>query len=145
MARQPMRIQARKGSLAEKRYFYKSSLPGYAWAMPKAIADGIDPSPLDDLMFHGGRVIPQMEYENIKKTPLWYYILKEAEVRGGGEHLGPVGSRSVAEVFVGLLSRGTNSLLAKENKNFKPSLGPTPGQFTMANLLEFVGELNPVG
>jgi hypothetical protein len=80
-----------------------------------------------------------------KKTPLWYYILKEAEVRGGGEHLGPVGSRSVAEVFVGLLSRGTNSRLAKENKNFKPSLGPTPGQFTMANLLEFVGELNPVG
>jgi hypothetical protein len=33
--------------------------------MPKAIADGIDPSPLDDLMFHGGKVVPQMEFQNI--------------------------------------------------------------------------------
>jgi hypothetical protein len=62
---QPMRIQARKGSLAEKRYYYKSSLPGGAWPMPKAIADGVDPSPLDDLMFHGGQLKPQMQYQNI--------------------------------------------------------------------------------
>ena len=38
-----------------------------------------------------------------KKTPLWYYILKEAQVRRNGEALGPVGSRIVAEVFVGLV------------------------------------------
>ena len=36
-------------------------------------------------------------------TPLWYYILKEAEQRGGGERLGPVGATIVAEVFVGLV------------------------------------------
>ena len=35
------------------------------------------------------------------KTPLWYYLLKEAEVRGHGEHLGPLGSRLVGEVIVG--------------------------------------------
>src|SRR6266851_4078905 len=62
---QPMRIQARKGSLAEKRYYKRSALPGGAWPMPKAIAPGIDPSPLDDLMFHGGRVVPQMEFQNV--------------------------------------------------------------------------------
>ena len=28
------------------------------------------------------------------ETPLWYYIFKEAEVRAGGEHLGPVGGRT---------------------------------------------------
>jgi hypothetical protein len=33
--------------------------------MPKAIAPGIDPSPLDDLIFHGGKVVPQMEFQNI--------------------------------------------------------------------------------
>lgn len=33
--------------------------------MPKAIAPGIDPSPLDDLIFHGGRVVPQMEFQNV--------------------------------------------------------------------------------
>ncbi len=61
----PMRIQARKGSLAERQYYRKSALPGGAWPMPKAIAPGIDPSPLDDLIYHGGKVIPQMEFQNI--------------------------------------------------------------------------------
>ena len=36
-------------------------------------------------------------------TPLWYYVLREAQVKGNGEHLGPVGGRIVAEVLVGLL------------------------------------------
>ena len=35
-------------------------------------------------------------------APLWYYILKEAEVRHHGHHLGDVGSRIVAETLVGL-------------------------------------------
>ena len=61
----PMRIQARPGSLAEQRYYLKSTLPGLAWPSPKAIAPGIDPSPLDDLIFHGGKVVPQMEFQNI--------------------------------------------------------------------------------
>jgi len=61
----PMRIQARSGSAAEKKYYEKSALPGGTWPMPKVIAPGIDPSPLDDLMFHGGKVVPQMEFQNI--------------------------------------------------------------------------------
>src|SRR5262249_33712061 len=32
------------------------------------------------------------------RAPLWYYILREAEVLGRGERLGPVGGRIVAEV-----------------------------------------------
>ena len=35
-------------------------------------------------------------------APLWYYILKEAEVMHHGHHLGEVGSRIVAETLVGL-------------------------------------------
>jgi hypothetical protein len=61
---QPMRIQARKGSAAERSYS-TAALPSGSWVMPKAVAPGIDPSPLDDLMFHGGRVIPQMEFQNV--------------------------------------------------------------------------------
>ncbi len=60
----PMRIQARKGSPAE-RYYEKASLPGGAWPMPKAIAPGVNPAPLDDLIFHGGKTVPQMEFQNI--------------------------------------------------------------------------------
>ncbi|HUQ26538.1 MAG TPA: peroxidase family protein, partial [Burkholderiales bacterium] len=35
-------------------------------------------------------------------APLWYYILKEAEVKHHGRHLGAVGGRIVAETLVGL-------------------------------------------
>lgn len=62
---QPMRIQARKGSLAERQYYETSALPGGAWRMPAAIARGIDPAPLNDLMYHGGKVVPQMVFQNI--------------------------------------------------------------------------------
>jgi hypothetical protein len=37
------------------------------------------------------------------ETPLWYYVLREADVRAGGHALGPVGGRIVGEVLVGLL------------------------------------------
>ena len=35
-------------------------------------------------------------------TPLWYYVLREAE-KSPGDHLGPVGSYIVANTLVGLL------------------------------------------
>jgi hypothetical protein len=60
----PMRIQARPGSKVEKEYYLNAALPGGAWPAPKAIAKGIDPAPLQDLLFHGGRVIPQMMFQN---------------------------------------------------------------------------------
>jgi hypothetical protein len=34
--------------------------------------------------------------------PLWFYLLRGAEVLGGGARLGPVGARVVAEVLIGL-------------------------------------------
>jgi hypothetical protein len=42
------------------------------------------------------------------KTPLWYYVLKEAEVQSGGEQLGTAGSRLVAEVLAGALYYGND-------------------------------------
>jgi len=62
---QPMRIQARPGSQAERVYFDKSALPGRTFPAPKALAPGIDPAPLADLIFHGGKTVPQMEFQNI--------------------------------------------------------------------------------
>ena len=38
-----------------------------------------------------------------QRTPLWYYILKEAPVRGNGERPGPVGTTIVSELFVALV------------------------------------------
>jgi len=62
---QPMRIQARPGSLAERRYYHNSALPKGGWPKPEVIAPGISPKPLDDLIFHGGKIVPQMEFQNV--------------------------------------------------------------------------------
>jgi hypothetical protein len=78
-------------------------------------------------------------------TPLWYYILKEAQVRHGGERLGPVGSTIVSEVFVGLVHGDTTSFLWQA-KNWKPTLpAATPGTFRMTDLLRLVDDINPIG
>ncbi|HEY9737828.1 MAG TPA: hypothetical protein V6D06_16160, partial [Trichocoleus sp.] len=79
-----------------------------------------------------------------RETPLWYYILKEALVKNDGLHLGPVGSRIIAEVFVGLLEGDTGSFLYN-NPDWTPFLpSAVPNHFTMVDLLRFVGELSPI-
>ncbi|HEY9751024.1 MAG TPA: heme peroxidase family protein [Allocoleopsis sp.] len=79
------------------------------------------------------------------ESPLWYYILKEAQIQGQGKRLGQVGSRILAEVFVGLLEADSSSFLAR-NPAWQPTLpAQNPGTFTMADLLKFVGDLNPIG
>jgi hypothetical protein len=43
------------------------------------------------------------------ETPLWYYILREADVCTGGHRLGPVGGLIVTEVIVGLIDADPTS------------------------------------
>jgi hypothetical protein len=70
------------------------------------------------------------------ETPLWYYILKEAEVRANGDRLGAVGGRIVGEVLVGLMNHDPGSFLAASD--WRPELpSAIPGQFTLADLLAF--------
>ncbi len=78
------------------------------------------------------------------ETPLWYYLLKEAQVLGDGQHLGPVGAQLVAEVLVGLVQGSSASYLGAEPA-FTPTLGATPGVFTMKDLITFADAVNPVG
>jgi hypothetical protein len=76
-------------------------------------------------------------------APLWYYILKEAQVRGQGERLGPVGARIVAEVFVGMVQGDKDSFLSQPG--WTPTLpAKTPGTFFMTDLLQFVGDISPI-
>ncbi len=78
------------------------------------------------------------------ETPLWYYILKEAEQRGNSKRLGPVGSRLLSEVFVGLLEQDAGSFLSS-NPTWKPTLpSAKAGDFEMTDLLSFVGDLSPI-
>jgi hypothetical protein len=69
-------------------------------------------------------------------TPMWFYILKEAEHRGDGDRLGPVGGRIVAEVLIGLLRADPASYLSLE-PDWEPTLPATGSGFGMADLLTF--------
>jgi len=53
------------------------------------------------------------------RTPLWYYLLAEAELIGDGIVLGPVGARIVGEVLIGLLQLDPRSYL-----NVRPDWRP---------------------
>jgi hypothetical protein len=68
-------------------------------------------------------------------TPLWYYILREAQVLNDGLRLGPVGGRIVAETIIGLLQLDEFSYL---NNGFRPTLpAQQSGTFKMTDMLRW--------
>jgi hypothetical protein len=73
-------------------------------------------------------------------TPLWFYILKEAQVRGAGNQLGPVGGRIITEVLLGLLRADLCSYLTV-HPSWTPTLPRHGGtSFGLADLLLFAAE-----
>jgi hypothetical protein len=52
------------------------------------------------------------------ETPLWYYILREADACTGGHRLGPVGGRIVTEVLVGLIDEDATSF--RNDRGWRP-------------------------
>jgi hypothetical protein len=75
------------------------------------------------------------------KAPLWFYILKEAELQHDGKRLGDVGGRIIAETFLGLLDADHSSYLHARPDAFEPAppIAPAPGQFLIGDLLRFAG------
>jgi Animal haem peroxidase len=53
------------------------------------------------------------------ETPLWYYILREADVCTRGHRLGPVGGRIVTEVLVGLIDADATSF-RRSQQDWRP-------------------------
>ena len=72
-----------------------------------ARAMGLDPLEKGDLA-------DLNEFGFAHSTPLWFYVLREADKEEDGLKLGPVGGRIVAEVFVGLLQGDDQSYLSQE-------------------------------
>lgn len=103
------------------------------------IVDGLD-----------GAMLSAMSTEQLTNvrtdTPLWFYILREAELAGG--RLVGVGARIVAEVFHRAMEGSQTSIV--RDPGWRPSLGPDQDTFRMSDLLLFAFDgradlLNPLG
>ncbi|MGH1491578.1 MAG: hypothetical protein ACRBK7_19630 [Acidimicrobiales bacterium] len=109
------------------------------WGIPsgQAVAGAMgQPALLDADLADVNAIVPRLA----GRTPLWLYILREAELIADGLHLGPVGGRIVAEVFIGLLQMDSDSYLSAE-PGWQPTL-PTrtgDGDFRMADMLTIAG------
>jgi len=110
-----------------------------SWSLPsgQAIARAmraplLSAGDLDELAKYG------LGFED--RTPLFYYVLKEAELTQDGLRLGPVGGRIVGEVMLGLLQLNCSSYLASQ-PGWRPTLPSRSGrgEFQMVDLLTFAG------
>ena len=68
------------------------------------------------------------------ETPLWLYVLSEAKHRAGGERLGPVGGRIVAEVLIGIIDADPASYRSRQ-PDWTPPLPARGERFELADML----------
>ena len=81
------------------------------------------------------------------RTPLWFYVLREAETSPSGRLRG-VGGRIVAETFHRAMEGSVESIV--RDPAWRPTLGPNASTFRMVDLLLFAFRgranlLNPLG
>lgn len=72
----------------------------------------------------------------VRDTPLWFYVLREAELNGG--RLKGVGARIVAETFHRAME-GSHASIVRD-RSWRPTLGPNRSTFRMVDLLLFAFE-----
>ncbi|HTJ39013.1 MAG TPA: peroxidase family protein [Dactylosporangium sp.] len=127
----PERVTGAVSAAAHRSLASRDLLRGGSTGLPsgEAVAELIGVAPLtpDEL----GQAWPG-------GTPLWLYILKEAECRGAGDRLGPVGGRIVAEVLIGLLRADPASYLSLD-PGWSPSLPAAGATFGISDLITLVG------
>jgi len=81
---------------------------------------------------------PAQEQAVAADTPLWFYILREAELNRG--KLNGVGARILSETFHRALEGSRDSIV--RDPGWRPTLGGDGGRFSMVDLLLFAFEEN---
>ena len=129
----------------------RNLLRGYLLSIPtgQSLAEqlGIKKLTADELKQGNSPEMNEALEPFLEKTPAWYYILKESEVSAKGDSLGDVGSRIIAETFIGLMMNDPLSYLNERENNYiwSPSKGvklPDGGEIcTIGNFLKFAGVL----
>ena len=80
--------------------------------------------------------LPERKDALVERTPLWFYILREAELNSG--RLNWVGARIVAETFHRAMQGSEASIV--RDPSWRPTFGSDPTQFRMVDLLRFAFE-----
>lgn len=73
-----------------------------------------------------GSVVQEGRFD--EHTPIWFYILKEAEVLGQGGRLGPLGTHLIADTLLGLITHDEDSFwhVGEGNGSWHPKDGICP-------------------
>ena len=133
----PPAVAVNPSSLAQ-RNLRRGLTMGLPSGQAVAHALGIPPLPDDALRVgpHDEAQTPLTQFgdEFRGSAPLWYYILREAEFYYEGNQLGPVGSRIVGEVFIGLLANDKQSYLHSA-PDWTPEMAGANGRFDMPQLI----------
>ena len=124
---------------------------GYNLSIPtgQAVADGfgvsfLTPDEITTGEFGAIKTIVEASYFH-HRTPLWYYVLREAAVQQGGKKLGEVGSRIVCETIIGSMKQDSNSYLNNTHDGAVTNAGIVVGSgaggtiATLVDLLKFAG------
>lgn len=128
----------------ERSLGFRNLIRGRMLALPSGqqLAErmNIKPLSIDELLNGAGGIVLTDDFlsgdkdEMTENTPLWFYILREAETRGGNKLTG-VGGTITVETFHRAIEASHNSILA--DPGFTPFLGGTQGRFDMGDLLHF--------
>ncbi len=99
-----------------KRLAVRNLLRGYRLAVPtgQAVAGALGVAPLTaEELLSGDQGVQDALVDGgfVDATPLWFYVLKEAEVQQDGERLGEVGSRIVCTTLIGQIKADPTSYL----------------------------------
>jgi hypothetical protein len=107
------------------------------------LAAALDVDALDERDLALEKVEEPMQTKLARSTPLWYWILCEAQ-KTGGKHLGPLGALIVGEVLTGLIETDP-AAFPREEPGWEPGeLGGTKGVFSMASFVRFARGEEPL-
>jgi heme peroxidase len=79
-------------------------------------------------------------------TPLFYYLLKEAEIKGNGQKLGPIASHIIGDVIIGALANDPDGYLRGVGSNWQLPVWNFPDEkkphtvSSLADIVRLVGD-----
>jgi hypothetical protein len=131
-----------------KRLAVRNLLRGYRLGIPtgQAVAGALGVTPLTEAQLLGSDQGVQdalVDGNFVDATPLWFYVLREAEVTQDGQRLGEVGSRIVCTTLIGQIQADPYSYLNRPGGAWTSAEGvklPGGGEVnSIRTFLEFAG------